>query len=198
MDCYTNFGYTYNYYKNRFNRDSFDNAGAILTGTVHVGTNWVNAYWNGTQMVFGDGDGTNATYLSKALDVVAHELTHAVTERTAEPDLLQRVGRPQRGHVRHPGCRHRSVPGRLRERQHLEGRRGVLDARHLRRRPALHEQSHRRRPSVRLLPRALHRHERLRRGPPELRHRQPGVLPAVPGRHPPARQDHDRGDRRSA
>ncbi len=84
QDCYTNFGYTYNYYKNRFNRDSFDNAGATLTGTVHVGTNWVNAYWNGSQMVFGDGDGTNATYLSKALDVVAHELTHAVTERTAD------------------------------------------------------------------------------------------------------------------
>lgn len=82
-DCYNNFGYTYNYYKTRFNRDSFDNAGAILIGTVHVGTNWVNAYWNGTQMVFGDGDGTNASYLSKALDVVAHELTHAVTERTA-------------------------------------------------------------------------------------------------------------------
>ncbi len=82
-DCYVNFGYTYNYFKTRFNRDSFDNAGAALIGTVHVGTNWVNAYWNGTQMVFGDGDGTTATYLSKALDVVAHELTHAVTDRTA-------------------------------------------------------------------------------------------------------------------
>jgi Zn-dependent metalloprotease len=83
MDCYTNFGYTYNFYKNQFNRDSFDNSGAQLIGTVHVGTNWVNAYWNGTQMVFGDGDGSTATYLSKALDVVAHELTHAVTEHTA-------------------------------------------------------------------------------------------------------------------
>jgi vibriolysin len=83
MDVYTNFGYTYNYYKTRFNRDSFDNAGATLIGTTHVGNNWVNAYWNGTQMVFGDGDGVNASYLSHALDVVAHELTHAVTERTA-------------------------------------------------------------------------------------------------------------------
>ena len=83
MDCYTNFGYTYNYYMTKFGRNSFDNAGATLIGTVHVGTNWVNAYWNGTQMVFGDGDGSNATYLSKALDIVAHELTHAVTDRTA-------------------------------------------------------------------------------------------------------------------
>ena len=83
-DCYVNFGYTYNYFKTRFNRDSFDNAGAQLIGTVHVGTDWVNAYWNGTQMVFGDGDGTQSTYLSKALDIVAHELTHAVTDRTAD------------------------------------------------------------------------------------------------------------------
>jgi len=83
-DCYVNFGYTYDYYKGRFNRDSFDNAGATLIGTVHVGTNWVNAYWNGTQMVFGDGNGTDSTYLSKALDIVAHELTHAVTDRTAD------------------------------------------------------------------------------------------------------------------
>jgi len=82
-DCYVNFGSTYDYFKNRFNRDSFDNAGAALIGTVHVGTNWVNAYWNGDQMVFGDGDGSDATYLSKALDIVAHELTHAVTDRTA-------------------------------------------------------------------------------------------------------------------
>jgi Zn-dependent metalloprotease len=83
QDVYTNFGYTYNYYKNTYGRDSFDNAGATLIGTTHVGTNWVNAYWNGSQMVFGDGNGTDASYLSHALDVVAHELTHAVTERTA-------------------------------------------------------------------------------------------------------------------
>jgi len=82
-DCYTNFGYTYNYYKTRFNRDSYNGSGASLIGTVHVGTNWVNAYWDGSQMVFGDGDGVDATYLSKALDVVAHELTHAVTDYEA-------------------------------------------------------------------------------------------------------------------
>jgi Zn-dependent metalloprotease len=83
QDVYTNFGYTYNYFKNTYGRDSIDNAGMTLIGTTHVGTNWVNAYWNGTQMVFGDGDGTNASYLSHALDVVAHELTHGITERTA-------------------------------------------------------------------------------------------------------------------
>ncbi len=82
-DAYKNFGYTYDYFYAKYSRDSIDNAGMAIIGTVHIGTNWVNAYWNGEQMCFGDGDGTNATYLSKSLDVVAHELTHGITEKTA-------------------------------------------------------------------------------------------------------------------
>lgn len=74
-------GDTYDCYLNLFGRDSFDNAGAQLIGSVHYSTNYVNAFWNGTQMVYGDGDGVNAGPLDRALDVVSHELTHAVTER---------------------------------------------------------------------------------------------------------------------
>lgn len=81
--AHNNAGSTYNFYKNVFNRDSYDNAGAQLKSSAHYSSNYNNAYWNGTQMVYGDGDGTTFTYLSGALDVVAHELTHAVTERTA-------------------------------------------------------------------------------------------------------------------
>ena len=69
-------GDTYDYYFNTHGRDSFDDAGATLISTVHYGTNFQNAFWNGTQMVYGDG-------FASANDVVAHELTHAVTERTA-------------------------------------------------------------------------------------------------------------------
>jgi Zn-dependent metalloprotease len=76
-------GNVYDYYKNVFNRDSYDNAGATIKSTVHYSTNYNNAFWNGSQMVYGDGDGTTFIPLSKALDVDAHELTHAVTERTA-------------------------------------------------------------------------------------------------------------------
>lgn len=57
-------------------RDSFDNAGSTLISTAHYGTNYQNAYWSGTQMVYGDG-------YASADDVVAHELTHAVTDYTA-------------------------------------------------------------------------------------------------------------------
>ena len=75
-------GVTYDYYLTYHGRDSYDAAGAQLKSSVHycVPPNncpaYANAFWNGTQMVYGD------TY-SAADDVVGHELTHAVTERTA-------------------------------------------------------------------------------------------------------------------
>jgi len=76
-------GSVYDYYKNVHGRDSYDNAGATIKSSAHYSTSYNNAFWNGTQMVYGDGDGTTFIALSRALDVDAHELTHAVTERTA-------------------------------------------------------------------------------------------------------------------
>jgi Zn-dependent metalloprotease len=76
-------GNVYDYYKNVHARDSYDNAGATIKSSAHYSTSYNNAFWNGTQMVYGDGDGTTFIALSRALDVDAHELTHAVTERTA-------------------------------------------------------------------------------------------------------------------
>ncbi|WP_224243249.1 M4 family metallopeptidase [Hyalangium gracile] len=76
---YARLGDTYNCYKTLFNRDSYNNAGAQLKSTVHYSTNYVNAYWNGTQMVYGDGNGTTSIALGLDADVTTHELTHAVT-----------------------------------------------------------------------------------------------------------------------
>ncbi|NRQ54961.1 M4 family metallopeptidase [Brevibacillus sp. HD1.4A] len=73
----------YDYYKDVHNRNSYDNKGALIRSTVHYGNNYNNAFWNGSQMVYGDGDGSTFISLSGGLDVVAHELTHAVTEKTA-------------------------------------------------------------------------------------------------------------------
>lgn len=81
--AHTNAGITYDYYKLKHNRDSYNNAGATLNSSVHYSTNYNNAFWNGSQMVYGDGDGTTFSPLSQSLDVVAHELTHAVTGSTA-------------------------------------------------------------------------------------------------------------------
>jgi bacillolysin len=69
-------GNTYDFYFSRFGRDSYDNAGAALKSYVCYGTNYQNAFWDGTRMTYGNG-------FAAADDVVAHELSHAVTERTS-------------------------------------------------------------------------------------------------------------------
>jgi len=81
-------GSVYNFYFNQYNRDSFDGAGASIVSTVHYGDHYNNAFWSPVrqQMVYGDGDGTTFGPFSEALDIVAHELTHAVTEK--ESDLV--------------------------------------------------------------------------------------------------------------
>jgi Zn-dependent metalloprotease len=76
-------GVTYDYYSAIHGRDSYDNAGGTLNSSVHYSTSYNNAFWNGAQMVYGDGDGSQFGPFSRSLDVVAHELTHAVTERSA-------------------------------------------------------------------------------------------------------------------
>ncbi|ASS74969.1 hypothetical protein CIG75_08200 [Tumebacillus algifaecis] len=83
VDAHFYAGLVYDYYYSVHGRNSFDNKGATIKSSVHYSTNYNNAFWNGTQMVYGDGDGTNYLAFSGALDVVAHELTHAVTAKTA-------------------------------------------------------------------------------------------------------------------
>ena len=79
--AYDGTGDTYNAYWNFWNRDSYDNVGALLRSSVHYSTNYCNAFWNGTQMVYGDGNvGQGCFPLARSVDITAHELTHAVTE----------------------------------------------------------------------------------------------------------------------
>lgn len=78
-------GTTYDYYWNRHGRDSLNGAGMTLISSVHYvdpisGTN--NAFWTGSQMAYGDGDGVTYGPFGNGLDVVAHELTHGVTQYT--------------------------------------------------------------------------------------------------------------------
>lgn len=83
VDAHVNTAKVYDYFKKTFDRNSFDNKGAKLISTVHVGDQWNNAAWNGRQMLYGDGDGEIFLPYSASLDVIAHELTHAVTEHSA-------------------------------------------------------------------------------------------------------------------
>ena len=84
---YDHTGITYDCYSSLFARDSWDAAGGELISYVHVTQNggpFLNAFWDGTQMVFGDGNGTQFGPFVKALDVTAHELTHAVVGASAQ------------------------------------------------------------------------------------------------------------------
>lgn len=80
--AYDSSGATYDFYMETFQRSSVDGQGFRLDSTVHYSKHFNNAFWNGRQMVYGDGDGKLFTGFAQSLDVVAHELTHGVTQYT--------------------------------------------------------------------------------------------------------------------
>ena len=89
-EAYDACGATYDFFHEQFGRNSLDDAGMSLISSVHVG-DWTsggeqplnNAYWNGSQMAYGDGDGQVFGRFTQAVDVVAHELTHGVQAFTS-------------------------------------------------------------------------------------------------------------------
>jgi len=85
-------GVTRDYFKSKLNRNSIDNLGMNLILNVHVGVNFMNAFWDGDEMAFGDGDGVIFTSFARSLDVTAHELTHGVTQFTANLDYFSQSG----------------------------------------------------------------------------------------------------------
>jgi Zn-dependent metalloprotease len=81
-EAYDGSGTTWTFYNSVFGRNSVDDQGLMLTSTVHHDHNFDNAFWNGSQMVYGDGDATLFDRFTKCLDVIGHELTHGVTQYT--------------------------------------------------------------------------------------------------------------------
>lgn len=79
-EAYDGLGHTWDFFNEVFGRDSIDDEGMALHATVHYGQNYDNAFWNGRQMVFGDGDGDLFNRFTIAVDIIAHELGHGVTE----------------------------------------------------------------------------------------------------------------------
>jgi Zn-dependent metalloprotease len=82
----------YDYFHTMYGRDSIDGRGMPITSTVHFGEGYNNAFWDGTQIAYGDGDGWVFDPLAYALDVVGHELAHGITERTARLYYSQQPG----------------------------------------------------------------------------------------------------------
>jgi Zn-dependent metalloprotease len=83
-EAYDGLGATYDLYWEAYERNSIDDAGLPLNGTVHFGQKYDNAFWDGQRMVFGDGDGEYFNRFTLAVDVIGHELTHGVTQHEAK------------------------------------------------------------------------------------------------------------------
>jgi Zn-dependent metalloprotease len=91
-EAYDHSGVTYDFYRRLFGRNSLDDEGMSLVSSVHVGVQYNNAFWNGEQMAYGDGDGSIFIRFTKSLDVVGHELTHGVVTHTCNLDYRGESG----------------------------------------------------------------------------------------------------------
>ena len=72
------------FYQTVFSRNSIDDAGMTMMSSIHYGADYNNALWNGSQMIYGDGDGSIFIDFCKGNDVVCHELTHGVTQHSLQ------------------------------------------------------------------------------------------------------------------
>lgn len=82
-EAYDGLGHTHRLYADVFGRNSIDGGGLPLDATVHFGNLYDNAFWDGQQMVFGDGDGEVFDRFTRSLSVIGHELAHGVTQYAA-------------------------------------------------------------------------------------------------------------------
>jgi Zn-dependent metalloprotease len=97
-EAYDGSGVTYDLFNNAYQRNSIDGNGMRLDSTVHYRQGYDNAFWDGEQMVYGDGDEDMPVderifnRFTIALDVIGHELTHGVTQFEAKLQYFQQSG----------------------------------------------------------------------------------------------------------
>ncbi|ADV51226.1 Bacillolysin [Cellulophaga algicola DSM 14237] len=89
--AYDTSGFVRAYFKDTFNLNSVNGEGMDLVSNVHYGENYNNAFWDGDEMTYGDGDQVDFKDFASAIDVVAHELTHGITQFMAN---LEYEGQP--------------------------------------------------------------------------------------------------------
>lgn len=99
-EAYDGLGATWSLLLDAYGRDSLDGAGLPLTASVHYDKDYDNAFWDGTQMVFGDGDGVYFDSFTSSIDVIGHELTHKGSPST--PRAWSTSGSPERSTSRSP------------------------------------------------------------------------------------------------
>lgn len=82
-DAYDGAGRTYDFFRRVYGRFSVDDRGMRLDCSVHFGNAFNNAHWDGRQVICGDGDGKYFRRFAASTDIIAHELTHGVTQYAA-------------------------------------------------------------------------------------------------------------------
>jgi Zn-dependent metalloprotease len=91
-EAYKGASATYDLFSSVYERDSIDDKGMCIESSVHYGSDYCNAFWDGKQMVYGDGDGELFNRFTKSIDVIGHELTHGVTEYEAGLEYADQPG----------------------------------------------------------------------------------------------------------
>jgi Zn-dependent metalloprotease len=79
-DVYYAMAATWQFYRDVLGRDSIDGKGSPVSSVVHFQKGFSNVYWDGERLIVGDGDGVVFLNFSRHIDILAHELSHAITE----------------------------------------------------------------------------------------------------------------------
>lgn len=82
-ESYDWLGVTFDFLLSAYQRNSLDGRGLTLIATVHYGRDYANAFWNGAQLVYGDGDGQYLNRFTLPTDITAHEAAHGVVQYSA-------------------------------------------------------------------------------------------------------------------
>ena len=94
--AYDNIGIALQFFASVLGRDSVDGKGMRIDASVHYGYSFANAMWTGEQMLVGDGDGKHVTNLAGSLGIIAHELSHGISQHMVKGGLgvVQVPGQP--------------------------------------------------------------------------------------------------------
>jgi Zn-dependent metalloprotease len=91
-EAYDGLGITYDFFRDLYKRNSIDDKGMPLYAVVHYGERFNNAFWNGKQLVIGDGDGQLFNRFTASIDVIANQLAHGIIEAEARLEHWHQSG----------------------------------------------------------------------------------------------------------
>ncbi len=83
---------TWDFYYSMFGRNSVDNLGLLLRHYIHYSNKYNNAMWDGSEMIYGDGDRTIFGAFTADPDIIGHELTHGVTQYESNLEYQNQSG----------------------------------------------------------------------------------------------------------